>query len=78
MKTKRSDEYVRLKKVLLQDSLKIPNGVFTVLKTDMTAVLNSYFELTGEADVKIEVEENGLYKITVFAEGKNAKKVKSL
>lgn len=78
MKNKQSDELVRLKRVLLQDSLNIPNGVLSVLKQDISAVLNSYFELIKEANVSIEVHEDGVYGISITAEGKNAKKVKSL
>ena len=78
MKKSCSDELVRLKKVLLSDSLKLPNGFVSVLKNDITAVLNSYFELTDETNVSIEINENGVYEITVPARGRNAKKVKSM
>lgn len=78
MKKTCSDELVRLKKVLLSDSLKLPNGFVSVLKNDITAVLNSYFELTDETNISIEINENGVYEITVTARGRNAKKVKSM
>ena len=65
MKTS-SDELVRLQKVILGDSLKIPNGVLEVLKSDIKGVLNSYFELKEESlKPEIEIDEEGLYHIKI-------------
>ncbi len=78
MKTS-SDELVRLQKVILGDSLKIPNGVLEVLKSDIKGVLNSYFELKEESlKPEIEIDEEGLYHIKISAICTAIKKVKAL
>lgn len=79
MTNKQSDELVRLKRVLLQDSIKIPNGVLKVLKNDLNSVLGSYFEILPDStDLEITVDENGVYDLTLSAKGTHAKKVKTL
>ncbi len=74
-----SDELVRLRRVILGDSLKIPNGVLEVLKNDVKGVLKSYFDLKEDTlQSEITVDENGVYHIAISADCTNVKKVKAL
>ena len=51
---KQSSELIRLRKVILNDTLKIPNGVIEILKNDLYGVFGSYFDIDGES-LKIEI-----------------------
>ena len=74
-----SDELVRLRRVILGDSLKIPNGVLEVLKNDVKGVLNSYFDLKEDSlKSEITVDENGVYHVVITASCTSVKKVKAL
>lgn len=74
-----SDELVRLRRVILGDSLKIPNGVLEVLKNDVKGVLNSYFDLKEDSlQSEITVDENGVYHVVIAASCTSVKKVKAL
>ena len=74
-----SDELVRLRRVILGDSLKIPNGVLEVLKNDVMGVLNSYFDLKEDSlQSEITVDENGVYHVVITASCTSVKKVKAL
>ena len=74
-----SDELVRLRRVILGDSLKIPNGVLEVLKNDVKGVLNSYFDLKENSlQSEITVDENGVYHVAITASCTSVKKVKAL
>lgn len=74
-----SDELVRLRRVILGDSLKIPNGVLEVLKNDVKGVLNSYFDLKEDSlQSEITVDENGVYHVVINASCASVKKVKAL
>ncbi|MGN0767836.1 MAG: hypothetical protein ACI4M8_00620 [Christensenellales bacterium] len=74
-----SDELVRLRRVILGDSLKIPNGVLEVLKNDVKGVLNSYFDLKEDSlQSEITVDENGVYHVVITASCTSVKKVKAL
>ena len=75
---KASEDLVRLKRVLLNDSLQLPSGVIGVLKSDVCAVLGGYFDLDGEVSVSIAINENGVYSIRIDAVGKDVKRVKAL
>lgn len=74
-----TDELIRLKRVILTDSLKIPNGVLEVLKNDINGILNSYFEVTSDGvKVDINLDESGLYHVTLTAEATAARKIKTV
>lgn len=74
-----SDDFVRLKKVILTDSLKIPNGVVEVLKKDIIGILNSYFDLNEESvKTDITIDDKGSYEIKTYAKARAARKVKTL
>ena len=75
---KTSDELVRLQRVLISDSLNLPSGVVGVLKNDLKAVLNGYFEISGDVDVEIAVQENGAYTVSFRAQASGVKAVKKL
>ena len=79
MKGRESEESVRLKRVLLNDSLQIPNGVLQVMKKDVQAALSSYFELEEDSlTVEVLVDGEGRYLIKTEAKGFRAKPVKIL
>lgn len=74
-----TDDLIRLKRVLLTDSLKIPNGVIEALKNDINGILNSYFELTNEGvKTEISVDENGIYHVALTARAIAARKMKTI
>lgn len=76
---KQSVELVRLRRVILNDTLKIPNGVVEILKNDLLNVLGSYFDIERETlKIEITVGEDGIYNLSVNAQGSNAKTVKNL
>ncbi len=76
---KQSSELIRLRKVILNDTLKIPNGVIEILKNDLYGVFGSYFDIDGESlKIEITVGEDGIYKLQVTANGTNVKSVKNL
>lgn len=79
MKRRESDGSVRLKRVLLQDSLNVPNGVLKVMKADVATTLSAYFDLEeGSVTLDVAVDENGTYDLKVTAKGYRAKSVKIL
>lgn len=76
---KQSTELIRLRKVILNDTLKIPNGVIEVLRNDLYGVFGSYFDIDAESlKIEITVGEDGIYKLQVTANGTNVKSVKNL
>lgn len=79
MNGKESAEMVRLKRVLLNDSLNVPNGVLQVLQTDLTGILSSYFEIEeNSVTLDVSVDGNGTYALKLTAKGTQAKKIKIL
>lgn len=74
-----TDDLIRLKRVILTDSLKIPNGVVEVLKNDINGILNSYFELLEDGvKTDISVDESGIYRISMTAKASSARKMKTI
>lgn len=74
---KTNDELIRLKKVLLSDNIRIPNGMLTVLKNDISSVLQSYFCLNNaDTQVLIEVDDNGVYDIKISAKAEGVKEIR--
>ncbi len=61
---KESAELKRLKRVILADNLRIPNGMTDMLKNDLIALLDGYFDLQKESvHLDLSVSEDGAYKI---------------
>lgn len=70
---------LRLKKVLLNDKINMPNGLIKLIKKDITTILDSYFEF-HENNLKIEVDSDteGLYDISIKAKAQRIKPPKFL
>lgn len=76
---KQSSELARLRRVILNDTLKIPNGVVEILKNDLFNVLGSYFDIEKETlKIEITVGEDGKYNLSLTAQGNSAKNLKNL
>lgn len=74
---KMNEEILRLKRVLLNDNISIPNGVMKILKKDILHVLQGYFNLTEEgAEVSIDIDQNGMYQIKISASADGVKEVR--
>lgn len=66
---------LRLKRVILNDKINMPNGLLEVVKKDINMVLSSYFELDEASfSLSIETDSEGKYEIAI---GAKADKIKS-
>lgn len=74
---KKNEEILRLKRVLLNDNISIPNGVMKILKKDISHVLQGYFNLTEDgAEISIDIDQNGIYQIKISANADGVKEVR--
>ncbi len=74
---KKNEEILRLKRVLLNDNISIPNGVMKILKKDISRILQGYFNLTEEgAEVTIDINSEGIYQINISACADGVKEVR--
>ncbi|NCA92075.1 hypothetical protein EOM82_02340 [bacterium] len=74
---KKNEEILRLKRVLLNDNISIPNGVMKILKNDISHVLQGYFNLTEDgAEISIDIDQNGIYQIKISANADGVKEVR--
>lgn len=79
MSAKKSDEMTRLKKLLFNDYLNIPNDAFEVLKTDVIKLLKSYFDIKdGSYKLDILADGDGNFNISFSAVATHIKEVKIL
>lgn len=79
MKIKKSDDASRLKRLLYNDYFNIPKSAFGVLKTDITNLLKSYFDLVeNSVDLSVEPDSDGNFKLTLTAEATQIKEIKIL
>lgn len=70
--------FLRLKKVLLNDK-NLPNGLMTVLRSDLTEVFASYFDYDYEnLDIDITVDGEGRYKLRIDLPLERVKNIKVL
>lgn len=67
---------IRLKKVILNDKINMPSGLIEILKKDMRHLLESYFELSGELELAVETDSEGLYTITALSKAERVKSPK--
>ncbi len=64
----------RLKKVLISDKHFNPERVKNVIKSDIYSLLINYADISSETlDLKIEINENGGYNISVNAKANRLK-----
>lgn len=76
---KKTDDVARLKKLLYNDYLNIPNSAFSVLKSDIIKLLGSYFDLIDDSvSLKVETDGDGNFTIDVHAEAAHVKELKIL
>ncbi len=74
---KKNEEILRLKRVLLNDNISIPNGVMKILKKDISRILKGYFNLTEEeAEIAIDIDQSGTYQIQISAKADGVKEVR--
>ncbi len=73
---KTNEELIRLKKVLLSDNIRIPNGMLKILKNDISSILQSYFSISSDINVTIEVDQEGVYDINISARAESVKEIR--
>ncbi len=72
-------DLVRLKRVLLTDQMRIPNGMADLLRNDMVTVLDGYFELDKKSlQLVMTIEDSGLYRISVQAQASAVRKMQTI
>ncbi len=64
----------RLKDMLTKDKMQVQEGFYTAFCGDAKRVLDDYFELLDKPNVKIELQDDGNYKLSIDA---TAIKIKS-
>lgn len=72
MKTSR-ETFDRLKKMLISDKIGAEDGFLKIFKTEITRLVRDYFVLDGEVDVKIEIDDFGLYKVDISFDAEDTK-----
>lgn len=66
-----TENYERLKGILLKDKMQTPNLVEMALKNDVIKVLQSYFEIEkNHYDLVIDVTQEGEFEIRFACLGK--------
>lgn len=76
---KKNDQMTRLKKLLFNDYINIPNSAFEVLKSDLIKLLQSYFELReGSVELDVDTDSDGNFSIRLTAEATHVKELKIL
>lgn len=79
MKMKKSDEVGRLKRLLYNDYFNIPKSAFGVLKTDITNLLKSYFDIEERTvNLSVEPDSEGNFRLTLTAEATQIKELRIL
>lgn len=54
----------RMKNMLVRDKMGVGEGFSSALKGDIERLLQDYFELKS-SDVRVELDDNGFYKIKI-------------
>ncbi len=67
----------RLGDMLLHDKTNLKAGFVGLLRVDATRLMNDYFFVSGDVDVKIECLNNGRFEIKILAEADRIKKFDS-
>lgn len=79
MKKKNLSEMGRLKKMLFNDCLNIPEGAFQLLKEDVTKILASYLELKdGKVEMAVCENDEGFMTVAIKADAVRFKELKFL
>lgn len=57
---------LRMKKILLDDKLRLPNGFSALLSSDLKKIAKSYFEYDDKNFVlKIDIDAKGRYEVSL-------------
>lgn len=71
---KKDNTIIRLKKVLLNDKINMPNGLIQLMKKDISTLFKSYFEFeTSKLKIDIVSNQEGMYDISVQAKAERIK-----
>ncbi len=57
----------RLKEMLSHDKLSYQQGFYTAFCADISHVLYDYFEIEGKPNVKIELQDDGSFEVSICA-----------
>ena len=57
--------YERMKNMLVRDKLGVSDGFMQVYKTELSRLTADYFNLDGNLDMKIELLDDGEYKVQI-------------
>ena len=64
----------RLKKMLISDKIGADDGFLSIFKTEITRLVKDYFVLDGEIDLKIDIDECGLYEVIISFDAEDTKR----
>lgn len=63
----------RLKKMLVDDKIGAGDGFLSIFKTEVTRLVKDYFVLDGDVDIKIEIDDFGIYKVDILFDAEDTK-----
>lgn len=73
----KNNTILRLKKVLLNDKINMPNGLLQLMKKDIGSVLDGYFEMDKDVfNITIDSDTEGMYDISISAKAERIKSPK--
>lgn len=61
------NELARLRRILLSDKARLPCGFEEALRGDAERMLSQYFRLLGKTQVIVDVDERGIYRVSIAA-----------
>ena len=61
------NELARLRRILLSDKARLPCGFEEALRGDAERTLSQYLRLLGKAEIMVDVDERGIYRICITA-----------
>ena len=73
MRTSR-ETFDRLKKMLITDKIGAEDGFLNIFKTEITRLIKDYFVLDEEIEVKIDVDDFGIYKVNIDFDAEDTKR----
>ena len=59
--------------MLVSDKIGSEDGFLRIFKTEITRLVKDYFVLDGGIDVKIEIDDFGLYNVAIMFDAEDTK-----
>lgn len=67
------DAAARLQNILTRDKIQVPEGFSDILKSDLTNLLNNYFELCPGISIEIDLSESSDFSVKIAVKAKRVK-----